>query len=398
MQRMFLSTRVRGIAPSPTMTMDAKTKQMIAEGHDVVNFTAGEPDFDTPEHIKQAAIDALRQGFTKYTAVGGTPDLRQAICRKLKEENGLEYQPAQIVVSSGAKHSLYNVFQAICDPGDEVIFQSPYWVSYPEMVKLAGGVPVVVRTTAESGFKMTPDQVRAAITPRSRAIILNSPSNPTGAVYTEAELRAIVGVALQHNLYIVTDEIYEYLIYGDLPHVSVASFGPEVKKQTITVNGMSKAFAMTGWRIGYTASETELANAMSALQGHSTSNPVSISQKASLAALNGPKEPVRQMVAEFRKRRDYMVERLRAIPGMRVPVPEGAFYVFPDVSSFFGKTIRGRTINNSDDLCALLLEEAKVALVPGSGFGAPEGVRLSYATSLENIEKGMDRIASVLRG
>ena len=394
---MRLSARVKGISPSPTLSIDAKTKQMISEGLNVINFSVGEPDFDTPDHIKEGAIEAIRKGFTKYTPAVGTLDLRQAICKKLKEDNGLDYAPNQIVVSNGGKHSLYNVYQAICEPGDEVILQAPYWVSYPEIIKLAGGVPVVIETDDASGFKVTPAQIRARLTPRTRIINLNSPSNPTGAVYTRKELEAIAETAVERDLYIVSDEIYERLLYDGAEHVSIASFGPEVKKRTITVNGMSKAYSMTGWRIGYTASETEIASAMSALQGHCTSNPSSISQKASVAALTGSQEPVARMAAEFNKRRDFIVDRLNSIPGFKVRKPEGAFYVFPNVSGFFGKTIEGKVIDSSDALCAVLLEKARVAVVPGTGFGAPEYVRFSYATSMEKIADGLSRIEEVAR-
>lgn len=394
---MNLSSRIKGISPSPTLTIDAKTKQMIQEGVDVVNFSVGEPDFDTPRHIKEAAIEAINKGFTKYTPAAGTLELRKAICEKLLRENGLEYQPGDIVVSNGGKHSLYNVYQAIGEPGDEFILQAPYWVSYPEMIKLAGGVPVIIETNEQTGFRMTVEDIRARITPRTKAITLNSPSNPTGAVYTREELKAIADLAVEHNLWVISDEIYEKMLYDGAEHVSIASFGPEIKKLTITVNGMSKAYAMTGWRIGYTASEPKIAKAMADLQSHSTSNPSSISQKASLAALTGPQEPVAEMVTEFNRRREYIVDRLNAFPGVSCLKPQGAFYVFPNVSGLFGKTIRGRKIVDSDTLAEVILEEARVALVPGSGFGAPNNVRISYATSLERITEGLNRIEVLLR-
>ncbi len=393
-----LSARVKGISPSPTLTIDAKTKQMIQEGRDVLNFSAGEPDFDTPVHVKAAAIEAINQGYTKYTPAAGALDLRQAICDKLRRDNGLEYQPNQIVVSNGGKHSLFNVYQTLCDPGDEVILQAPYWVSYPEMIRLVGAVPVIINSTAEQGFKLTPAQIEERLTPRTRAITLNSPSNPTGAVYTPAELEAIARLAVKHDLYIISDEIYEKMVYDGVEQRSIASFGPEVKARTITVNGMSKAFAMTGWRIGYTATEKYIADAMAALQGQTTSNPSSISQKASVAGLHGPADFINRMVGEFKRRRDYIVSRLEALPGIKVNVPKGAFYVFPNVSGLFGKTIRGRKIDSSDTLCQVLLEEALVAVVPGTGFGAPEHVRLSYATSMEKIKSGMDRLGAALAG
>jgi aspartate aminotransferase len=395
--QMNLSTRIKGISPSPTLTIDAKTKQMIQEGVDVVNFSVGEPDFDTPRHIKEAAIEAINQGFTKYTPASGTLELRKAICEKLARENGLEYQPGDIVVSNGGKHSLYNVYQAIGEPGDEFILQAPYWVSYPEMIKLAGGVPVVIETDEKTGFRMTAQDIKARITARTKAITLNSPSNPTGAVYTREELKAIADLAVENNLWVISDEIYEKMLYDGAEHVSIASFGPAIKKLTITVNGVSKAYAMTGWRIGYTASEPNIAKSMADLQSHSTSNPASISQKASLAALTGSQEPVAEMVREFNRRREHIVDRLNAFPGVSCLKPQGAFYVFPNVSEFFGKTIRGRKIMDTDVLAQVILEEGRVALVPGSGFGAPNNLRISYATSLERITEGLNRIETLLK-
>jgi len=390
---MRLSARVRAISPSPTLAIDSMTKQMIREGKDVINFSVGEPDFDTPEHIKAAAVRAMAAGFTKYTAVAGIPELRQAIADKLASDNGLTYSPEQIVVSNGGKHSLYNAFMALCEPGDEVILQAPYWVSYPEIVKLAGGVPVVVETTAQHNFKMTADMIREKLTPRTRIVNLNSPSNPTGAVYSRRELEEIAELALAHDLVVVSDEIYEKLVYDGVEHISIATLDPEMKKRTVVINGFSKAYAMTGWRMGYVASEPDLAKAMSALQGHSTSNPSSITQKASLAALTGPQEPIREMVNAFRERRDLTVELVRTLPGFDLPnVPQGAFYVFPDVSSLLGKTIAGRRIDSSDALCQVLLAEAGVAIVPGGGFGAPNYVRISYATSPEQIRDGLARV------
>lgn len=386
------------MSPSPTMAIDAKTKQMMAEGIDVVNFSVGEPDFDTPEHIKQAGIKAITEGQTKYTPAAGTLTLRKAICEKLRKENGLEYKPEQIVVSNGAKQSIYNAFQVLLDPGDEVIIQAPYWVSYPEMVKLAGGVPVIIETNESTGFKMTPDMIRAKLTPRTRAINLNSPSNPTGAVYTRQELEALANFAVEHDLMVVTDEMYEKLVYEGVEHVSIASFSPEIKARTITVNGMSKAFAMTGWRMGYTASETIYAKAMGDLQSQSTSGPSSISQVAATQALVGTQEPIELMRQEFDRRRQYMMERVNRIPGWHCAIaPQGAFYLFPSVQQVFGKTIRGRRINTSDDLAAVILEEARVAVVPGTGFGAPDYIRFSYATSMERIKEGLNRIEALMQ-
>jgi len=380
------------------MAIDAKSKQMIAEGIDVVNFSVGEPDFETPQNVKRAGIAAIEQGFTRYTAAAGTLELRKAICAKLQRDNGLEYRPEQIVVSNGGKQSLYNAFQVLLDPGDEVIIQAPYWVSYPEMVKLAGGVPVIVETDESTGFRMTAEMIREKLTPRTRVINLNSPSNPTGAVYSRRELEEIAALAVEKDLVIVSDEMYEKLVYDGAEHISIASFGPEVKERTITVNGLSKAYAMTGWRMGYAASETVYAKAMAGLQSQSTSGPCSISQKAAVEALQGPQETVEAMRQEFQRRRDYMLERLNKLPGFSVKVvPQGAFYLFPNVSGTYGMNIRGRQINSADDLAAVLLEEGRVALVPGPGFGARDYVRFSYATSMERIEEGINRIEALLR-
>jgi aspartate aminotransferase len=380
------------------MAVDAKSKQMMAEGIDVVSFSVGEPDFDTPDHIKQAGIKAIEAGHTKYTPAAGTLELRKAICEKLRKDNGLEYKPEQIVVSNGAKQSIYNAYQILLDPGDEVIIQAPYWVSYPEMVKLAGGVPVVIDTNEANGFKMTAEMIEAKLTDRTRAINLNSPSNPTGAVYTRSELEAIAKVAVAHDLMIITDEMYEKLVYEGAEHISIASLGPEVKARTITVNGMSKAYAMTGWRMGYTASETIYAKAMGDLQSQSTSGPSSISQKAAVQALVGPQEPIEAMRKAFDERRQYMLKRVNAIPGWSCRVaPVGAFYVFANVSGVFGKTIRGKLIQNANDLEAVLLDEARVALVSGGGFGAPDCIRFSYATSMQRIEEGLNRIEALMR-
>jgi aspartate aminotransferase len=394
---MRLSARARAIAPSPTMAIDAKSKQMLAQGIDVVNFSVGEPDFDTPAHIRAAGVQAIETGKTKYTAAAGTIELRKAIAAKLQADNGLTYSPEQIVVSNGAKQSLFNAFMVLLDEGDEVIVQAPYWVSYPEMIKLAGGVPVIVETTEATGFKMTADMIRAKLTPRTRAINLNSPSNPTGAVYTRAELQAIADLAVEYDLVIVTDEMYEKLVYAGAEHVSIASLGPEVYERTVTINGHSKAYAMTGWRIGYAAAPQHVAKAMGDLQSQTTSGASSISQVAAVVGLTGTQEPIEAMRQEFDRRRQYMMARLRELPGFRVDVePVGAFYLFPNVSALYGKSWRGRLIKDGDDLAALILEQAQVGLVPGSGFGAPAYLRLSYATSMERIQTGLDRIAALL--
>lgn len=394
---MRLSARARILTPSPTMAIDARSKQLAAEGVDVVNFSVGEPDFDTPESIKAAGIAAIQQGRTKYTPAAGTLELRKAICEKLERDNGLQYRPEEIVVSNGGKQALYNAFQVLLDPGEEVIIQAPYWVSYPEIVRLAGGVPVVVETDESTGFRLTADMIREKLTNRTRVINLNSPSNPTGAVLARKDLEEIAALAVEHDLIIVTDEIYEKLLYDGAEHVSIASLGEEVKRRTITVNGVSKAYAMTGWRIGYTASERIFAKAMADLQSQSTSGPSSISQAAAVEALRGSQAAVEQMRREFDRRRKHMMERLSRLPGFSVKVaPAGAFYLFPNVSALFGETVAGRRITSSDDLAEVILEQAHVAVVPGTGFGAPNYLRFSYATSMARIDEGMDRIERLL--
>ena len=392
---MYLSEKAKAISPSTTLAIDAKFKEMKAQGVDVVGFGAGEPDFDTPDFIKKAAIEAIHSGKTKYTPAAGTMELRQAICEKLKRENGLEYAPNQIIVSNGAKHSLVNAFMAILNPGDEVIIPSPFWVSYPEMVKIADGVPVVIETKEENDFKFTAEQFENAITAKTRALVLNSPSNPTGMVYTEKELRAIADVAVKHEIYVIADEIYEHLIYEG-KNTSIASFGKAIKDLTIIVNGVSKTYAMTGWRIGYTASHADIAKVMANLQSHATSNPNSIAQAATVAALNGDGTEIAMMKAEFKKRRDYMVERINSIEGVSCRKPQGAFYVLMNISKLKGKTFGGVTIHTSDDLANVLLDKAKLALVPCSGFGADDFVRWSYANSMETIKEGLDRLERFL--
>lgn len=393
---MELSTKALSISPSSTLAIDAKAKKMKAEGIDIIGFGAGEPDFDTPAHIKEAAKKAIDEGFTKYTPASGTLELKQAICNKFKRDNGLDYKPSNIVISNGAKHSLVNAFQAICNPGDEVIITNPAWVSYPEMVKLADAVPVYINTTEEEGFKFTIDKLEKAITNKTKAIIINSPSNPTGMIYSEEELRAVADLAVSKGIYIVSDEIYEKLIYDGYKHVSIASFNDKIKDLTIVVNGVSKSYAMTGWRIGYTASNEQIAKIMGNVQSHATSNPNSIAQKAALAALEGPQEIIDIMAAEFVKRRDYMVDRINSINGLSCIKPNGAFYVMMNISKLIGKELGGVVIKGSDSFADVLLEKANVALVPGSGFGTDIHVRLSYATSMENITKGLNRIEKFL--
>lgn len=386
-----ISERARNAAPSPTLAITAKCKALQAQGVDIVGFGAGEPDFDTPDHIKAAAIEALNSGQTKYTASSGTPQLKDAICEKLERENGLSYKPNQIIVSAGAKHSLYNLFQAVLDPGDEVIVPVPYWVSYPEQVKLADGVPVLVDAPEANGFRVTAEAIAAKITPRTKAIVINSPSNPSGAVVSDAELRKIAELAVEKNLLVVSDEIYEHLTYG-LDHVSIASFGPEIQKLTLVVNGFSKAYSMTGWRLGWLAGDAEIVAAMGRIQDQSTSNPTSFAQAGAVAALRGPQDCVEQMRQAFEERRNYIVDRLNAIPGVSCVKPEGAFYVLPNISG-----LTSSRFPDGDALTEHLLNEAQIAVVPGSGFGVPQNVRLSYATSKAAIEKGLDRFEAAAK-
>ena len=394
---MKLSAKATQISASPTLAIDSKFKAMKAEGIDVVGFGCGEPDFDTPENIKAAAIAAINEGQTKYTPASGTLALKKAICEKLKKDNGLDYGTDCIVVSNGAKHSLINAFNAILNPGDEVIVPAPYWVSYTEMVKMADGVPVIIETKEEDGFKFTAQQLKDAITPKTKALVLNSPSNPTGMVYSEEELRAIAEVAVEKDIFVVSDEIYEKLIYDGKKHVSIASFNDEIKKRTIIINGVSKSYAMTGWRIGFTAALPEITKVMANMQSHAASNPSSISQAAALEAYVGTQDTVENMRKVFEERRNYMVDRINSIDGVSCIKPEGAFYVMMNIKNLFGREICGKVINTSDEFCELLLEKSLVALVPGSGFGAEGFVRWSYATSMENIKKGLDRLEEFLK-
>ena len=380
---MQLATRVQELTPSLTLAIDSKAKALKAEGVDVCGFGAGEPDMDTPEHIKAAAIEALQNGFTKYTPSSGTPELRQAISEKFKADNNLEYKPSQIIVSNGAKQSCYNAIAAVCDPGDEVIIPAPYWLSYPEMVRLAGAEPVIVQTTQENAWKITPEDFENAMTPRTKMIILNSPGNPTGSVYTRDELRALSEIAAEEDIYILSDEIYEKLTYDGAEHVSIASLTPEAYDLTITVNGFSKAYAMTGWRLGYLGAPEPIARAIDSMQSHSTSNPCSFAQKGALAALKGDQQCVADMREEFDIRRQYMCERVNSISGLSAVTPLGAFYVLINISSLGLK---------SQNFADRLLSKANVAVVPGIAFGDDRTVRLSYATSLDVIKTGLDRI------
>lgn len=386
---MKLAKRVQQLTPSTTLAITAKAKALKKQGHDVIGLGAGEPDFNTPEPILRAAEEAMRAGHTKYTPSGGIPELKQAIAEKFQRDNGLSYQPEQIVVTTGAKHALYNLFQVLIDPGDEVIIPAPYWVSYIEQVKLAGGTPVIIRSDESQSFKVLPEQLRGAITERTRAFLINSPSNPTGMVYSRDELEALGRVCLEHGLVIISDEIYEHLIYGDEPHVSVAGLGQDFYEQTIVINGVSKTYSMTGWRIGYAAGNADVIQAMTGLSSHSTSNPTSIAQYAALAALTGSQEPVYEMKKAFKKRRDYILQRIEKIEGLRCLKPQGAFYAFVNVRDVVDASKRFRDV---DEWVKGLLEEELVAVVPGSGFGSPDHIRISYATSMEQLERAMDRI------
>ncbi len=394
---MPIAKRAQAIKPSPTLATAAKAKAMKARGIDVVDFGVGEPDFDTPENVKQAGIKAIQSGFTKYTPAGGTDELKEAVVDKLSRDNGLRYEKSQILISCGAKHSLYNIAEALFDPGDEIIIPAPYWVSYPDQALLNDAKPVIVETTEEENFKLTAKKLEQAVTGKTKALVLNSPSNPTGLAYDKKTLEEIAAVAVKHKMYVISDEIYEKLIYDGFKHVSIASLGPEIKDLTLVVNGVSKSHAMTGWRIGYAAGPQDVLTAMANIQSQSTSNPASISQKAAVEALRGPQDFVQVMNKEFDKRRKYTVGRLNQIPGVSCLMPVGAFYAFPRISSLFGKEANGKVIHNSSDLAAYLLDEAMAALVSGDAFGANDYIRLSYATSMENIQKGLDRIEEAIK-
>jgi aspartate aminotransferase len=391
-----LSEKAKKVKPSSTLAITAKAKEMKANGIDVVGFGAGEPDFNTPENICNAAIEAIKGGFTKYTPASGTNELKTAICDKLRTFNKLEYKENQIVISNGGKHSLSNIFDAILNPGDEVIIPAPYWLSYPEMVKLSDGVPVIIYGVKEQNYKVTPEQIKAAVTEKTKAFILNSPSNPTGMVYSKQELEAIAKVIVELDIYIISDEIYEYLIYGEEDHTSIASFNEEIYKRTITCSGLSKGYAMTGWRIGYTASSPEIAKLMGSMQSHATSNPNSIAQKAALEALIGPQDTVEVMRKEFDKRRTYMFQRMDKFSLIQVIEPKGAFYIFADVSEALEKSYKGVKVKDTQTLAKILLEDFAVAVVPCEDFGFPQNIRLSYAISMESITTGLDRIEKLL--
>ncbi len=392
-----ISKKAESISPSPTLSLDAKFKQMKKQGIPVVGFGAGEPDFETPDRIKEAAIKAIHNGMTRYTPASGTLELKNAICDKFKRDLGVEYTTENIVVSNGGKHSLTNVFMCICQPGDEVIIPAPYWVSYPEMVKMADGTPVFIDTTEETEFKFTPQQLENAITDKTRALVLNSPSNPTGMIYTREEIEKITEIAVKNHIYIIFDEIYEKLIYEG-EHVNPSTLSEEAKEHTVIVNGLAKAYAMTGWRIGYTASNKKLAKAMSNLQSHATSNPNSIAQAAAVEALLGDQSEIGEMCKHYVARRDYMVDRINSIEGISCLKPNGAFYIFMNVSALLGKEHYGKVINSAQELCDDMLERALVALVPSEGFGIDGYARLSYATSMEEITEGLNRIEKYIKG
>ncbi|WP_420264819.1 pyridoxal phosphate-dependent aminotransferase [Candidatus Magnetominusculus dajiuhuensis] len=394
---MMISERAKKVKPSATLSIDTKAKEMKAAGIDVISFAVGEPDFDTPDNIKAAAIKAINEGFTKYTPVGGIPELKNAIVGKLKQDNGLQYKPNEILVSVGAKHSLYNAAQALYSEGDEVIIPAPYWVSYPDQTLLNDAVPVIVQTREEEDFVVSPELLSKAITKKTKAIVLNYPSNPTGFTYDRKALEAIAEIAVRNNIYVISDEIYEKLLYDGLKHVSIASIDPEIKKRTIVINGFSKSYAMTGWRVGYAAGDAAIIKAMENIQSQSTSNPTSISQKAALEAITGPQDFIPAMLKEFDKRRRYLVAELNAIDGVSCKMPQGAFYAFANIRDYLGRKTATMLIKDSSDMALYLLEEAAVALVPGSAFGAEGYIRMSYATSMEKISEGLNRIKTALQ-
>jgi len=392
-----LSNRAKSLKPSPTLAINAKAKAMQVQGICVISFGAGEPDFDTPENVKQAAKKALDEGFTKYTPVGGIDELKDAIIKKFQRDSALSYKRSEILVSCGGKHSFYNLAQAIFDQGDEVVIPAPYWVSYPPMVALANATPVVLETTEKDQFKIKPEELKKATTSKTKALVLNSPSNPTGSAYTRKELEKIAETAISKNFFVISDEIYEKIVYDGFEFTSIASLSEEMKRKTIIVHGVAKTYAMTGWRIGYAAAAEEIISAMNNIQSQSTSNPTSIAQKASVEALIGPQDEVEKMISAFTQRRNYIVERLNKMSGVSCYKPAGAFYVFPNFSSYYGKSYQGKSIENSTQLADYFLDVVRVAVVPGVEFGADPFERLSFATSMENIKEGLDRIEEGLK-
>ena len=392
-----LSKKAQAVKPSSTLAITAKAKALKKEGRDVVGFGAGEPDFNTPENICKAAVEAINSGFTKYTPASGTVELKEAISKKFREFNGLDYETAQIVISDGGKHSLSNIFDAILNPGDEVIIPAPYWLSYPEMVKLSDGIPVFVYGKKENNYKVTAQELQAAVTAKTKALVLNNPSNPTGMIYSKEELEPIAEFVVKNDIYCVADEMYENLIYTGEKYTSIASLGKDIYDHTITCSGLSKSHAMTGWRIGYTGSSKEIAKLMGAIQSHATSNPNSIAQKAAVEALNGPQDTVEKMRQEFDRRRIYMYGRIQKMPHVDCIEPKGAFYMFIDTTEALGLNYKGRKVGNTNELATILLDDYNVAVVPCADFGFPEHIRLSYAISIEQIEKGLDRIEAFLK-
>lgn len=393
---MKLSEKAMAIKPSVTLEIAAKAKEMKGRGEDVISFSVGEPDYNTPENIRTAGIKAINEGITKYTPASGMVELKEAVCHKLLNENNLQYSPKDIIVSNGGKHSIYNALMAITNPGDEVIISVPYWVSYPDLVSIAGGVPKFVETTEENDFKFSVADLENVRTPNTKAIILNSPSNPTGSIYNYEELKEIAEWAVKNKIFVISDELYERLIYGEDKHISIASINDEIKEYTIVINGMSKAYSMTGWRIGFTASNEKIAKIMGNLQSHTTSNPSSISQYASITGLMDDKSSLEEMKTQFELRRNYIVEEINKITGLSCKMPKGAFYVMVNFTELKGKEINGYKIENSIDLANLLLDEVKVAVVPGVAFGDDDFIRLSYATSLDNIKDGIKRVKELL--
>lgn len=394
---MKLSEKALSIKPSSTLSITEKAGILRKEGKDVISFSVGEPDFDTPEHIKKAAIEAINEGFTKYTPAAGIMELRKAVANKLKEENDLDYDYTQIVISNGAKHSLVNALMAVINPGDEVIIPAPFWLSYAEMVRIAGGTPVMVHMKKEDDFALTRTVLESGYSDKTKAVIINTPSNPTGMIMTENQLKEIADFAVEKDIIVISDEIYEKLIYSeDKKHISIASFGPEIYERTILINGVSKSYAMTGWRIGYTAAPIRISKLMSSMQSHMTSNPNSIAQKAALAAIAGPQDCVEEMRIQFEKRRDYIYDRVKSMPYISALKPEGAFYLFIDFTGAYGKTYNGEVLESAAQIGAMLLEEKLIAVVPCADFGMPDYIRFSYATSIEKITKGMDRLEEFL--
>lgn len=392
-----LSKKALGVKPSSTLAITAKAKELRENGIDIVGFVAGEPDFNTPDYICEAAIDAIRTGFTKYTPASGTNELKEAVSEKFRKFNGLEYASNQIVISNGGKHSLTNVFSAIINSGDEVIIPAPFWLSYPEMVKLADGVPVMAYGKKENGYKLTAEQIQGAITDKTKALIINSPNNPTGMIYTEEELRGIAEVVIKNDIYVISDEMYEFLTYGNEKHVSIASLGEEIYKRTITCSGLSKSYSMTGWRIGYTGSSVEIAKLMGAVQSHATSNPNSVAQRAAMVALSGPQDAIEEMRIEFDRRRMYMYDRVKNMPFVDVLEPQGAFYLFIDMSKVQEKEYKGNKLTSTAKIAETLLNDFQTAVIPCTDFGAENHIRLSYAIGMDQIEKGLDRIERFLK-